>query len=64
VILREGAVAATLTLRTRVACCDDESATPTVKENVPAAVGVPDRAPVDELRANPGGREPDARLHE
>jgi hypothetical protein len=64
VILREGAVAAMLTLKARVACCADESATPTVKENVPAVVGMPARAPVDELRAKPGGREPEARLQE
>jgi len=36
-----------------------ESATLTVKLNVPSAVGVPKMAPVFELRLKPGGRLPD-----
>ena len=35
------------------------SAAPTVKVNVPAVDGVPERVPVDELSVNPAGRSPE-----
>jgi len=38
--------------------CGTESVTRSLKENVPALVGVPERLPVEALRLRPGGREP------
>jgi len=40
-----------------------ESVALTVKLEVPAAVGVPETAPVDAFRVRPDGRVPDETLH-
>jgi hypothetical protein len=41
-----------------------ESVTRTVSDDDPAALGVPEIAPVDELRESPAGNEPLARAKE
>jgi hypothetical protein len=60
-ICRVGAPPATVTLRLAVAVCAGvlESATFTLKENDPVAVGVPLIWP-ELLRVNPEGRAPEA----
>ena len=44
--------------RTCIAVPPASSVTMMVRLNVPAAVGVPEIAPVDKLSDRPGGREP------
>ena len=59
--------AVTVMLRAFVAVCAVgvvESVTFTVKLLVPAAVGVPEIAPVDAFRVKPAGRAPVTMLHE
>ena len=41
-----------------------ESVTRTVSDDDPAALGVPEIAPVDELRESPAGKEPETRAKE
>jgi hypothetical protein len=53
-----GATTAMLRLAVAVSAVVSESATPTVKFAVPAAVGVPEITPVLALRDNPAGRLP------
>jgi hypothetical protein len=50
--------AAIVMLNCLVAICAALSVTRTVKVNIPAAVGVPEIAPVDEFSESPLGREP------
>jgi hypothetical protein len=49
--------AATLMLQLLVAVPDAESLTLLTNEEVPAAVGVPIRSPVDGIRVKPGGSD-------
>jgi len=57
--LGAGVAAATHNESDCLAACPPESSTSTVKEKVPAAVGVPDSVPVVETSPIPGGREPE-----
>ena len=65
VIVRSVLAAATVMLRAFVAVCAVgvvESVTCTVKLNVPDVVGVPEMAPVEDVKLRPAGRDPELML--
>ena len=65
VIVRSVLAAATVMLRAFVAVCAVgvvESVTCTVKLNVPDVVGVPEMAPVEDVKLKPAGRDPELML--
>ena len=65
VIVRGVLAAATVMLRAFVAVCAVgvvESVTCTVKLNVPDVVGVPEMAPVEDVKLKPAGRDPELML--
>ena len=65
VILTAGTLDAIDMLRAFVAVCavsKVESVTSTVKVKVPDAVGVPEMTPVEAVKLNPAGKEPELML--